>query len=239
MCVCVTLSIFFSLSHSRAHIHAHVCMSIYFTSFRSIDATIDVFSSIMDDLDDAGYDGERVVENRMVEMFHASSDVYTKDRILKDFTSDESTIRYLVATLAFGMGIQVNSVSTIIHWGAPRHDISYWQEVGRCARDGIQGNAITLAYGRSLIKNKTDDKVIYLYDNLGVLCIRKLVLSDFCISGVDQSSLSTMGICSCSPDICRPDSCSCNCKYCCTSCSMKCPCAVYKDGLKLSSIYTI
>lgn len=81
-------------------------------------------------------------KNWIVEMFHKCTDDYSKTRFLTEFTKVDSSIRCVVATVALGMGIDIPGVKLVIHIGCPASVVSYWQEVGRCARDGRQGFSV-------------------------------------------------------------------------------------------------
>lgn len=58
---------------------------------------------------------------------------------MKDFKDKEGEIKILVATIAFGMGINIPDIDIIVNWGALKTVMSFWQEVERCGRDGRQG----------------------------------------------------------------------------------------------------
>jgi len=58
------------------------------------------------------------------------------------------------------MGIQITDVRVVIHWGLPKTVLCYWQEIGRAGRDGNNSYAMCYVYGRSMIKKKTDEKII-------------------------------------------------------------------------------
>ena len=71
---------------------------------------------------------------RIVDMYHSSTDSVVKESIIDLFTKP-SHFRVVVATVAFGMGIDCPDVRQVIHVGAPDDVESYIQETGRVGRD--------------------------------------------------------------------------------------------------------
>ena len=65
-----------------------------------------------------------------------------KEKIIASFSMPKSTLRIVIATTAFGMGIDCTDIRRVIHWGCPPDVESYVQETGRAGRDGAQSEAI-------------------------------------------------------------------------------------------------
>jgi RecQ family ATP-dependent DNA helicase len=80
-----------------------------------------------------------------VAFYHAGMDGQTRTRVQDEFKSGRLTV--VVATCAFGMGIDIPDVRTVIHVGAPGSIESYVQEAGRAGRDGKASDVILLCDG--------------------------------------------------------------------------------------------
>ncbi|KAI1630619.1 P-loop containing nucleoside triphosphate hydrolase protein [Biscogniauxia mediterranea] len=68
--------------------------------------------------------------------FHAKLTKDTKEQTLAKWVSNEPGYDIIVATTAFGMGIDKNNVRFVVHWRLPKSFEGYYQEAGRAGRDG-------------------------------------------------------------------------------------------------------
>ena len=83
-----------------------------------------------------------LVQFRLADMFTACTHPTVKEAILQTLPDSNSTLRIIVATIAFGMGLDCPNIRKVIHWG-PSADIeSYLQETGRAGRAGLPAVAI-------------------------------------------------------------------------------------------------
>ena len=79
---------------------------------------------------------------RRVEVFHKLLETDHKEAIVRHFADQSMPLKLVVATVAFGMGIDCSSVENIIHYGSPESAKFYIQETGRAGRKGQQAKAI-------------------------------------------------------------------------------------------------
>jgi ATP-dependent DNA helicase RecQ len=109
--------------------------------------------SVCEQLLDWGYAATR---------YHAGLEEQERKANQEDFLYDRKTV--MVATNAFGMGIDKSNVSFVIHYNMPKSIEAYYQEAGRAGRDGSEAECILLYNGsdvhmaRYLIDNGSENE---------------------------------------------------------------------------------
>ena len=150
-------------------------------------------------------------ELRLVDMFTACTHPEVKNVILKQFHMEDSTLHVIVATIAFGMGLDCPIIRRIFHWGPPEDIETYMQETGRAGRDGLPATA-TLYSAVKDSATHTDEKMKEYCKLKPEECRRKHLLKEF--DSVDNVTLVDTNTCKCC-DLCAN-------RCCCPSCTCDC-----------------
>ena len=128
----------------------------------------------------------RFIDNEMInagvaakcyEKYQGNTEENVKKTITDSFTKDNGLIRLLIASVAFGMGVDCKGLHLVVHYGPP-NDIDYYcQETGRAGCDGSQSHAVLIMYPKAISKNTSQAMREYCKNKSK--CRREMIFHQF------------------------------------------------------------
>ena len=126
-----------------------------------------------------------------------------QEEIITEFCKSHTKLRLIVASTAFGLGIDCKDIARVINYGTPTTLEELVQEMGRAGSNGNQAHAI-LYY--KVIGNKISVQAKQYGENKS-LCRRKLLFKDFLFYN-NESSICSCNCCDLCALLCTCDDCS-------------------------------
>ena len=147
---------------------------------------------------------EAGLQVRLIDVFTAVSTTMMREMVLEVFRNSSTNLRILIATTAFGLGVDCPDIERIINWGSPNTLEELVQETGRGGRNGRQVDAIL--YTKKIGKKLTTDMREY-QDNDKECRRRKLFKHFLFTESGEQLRLKACCCCDLCSQLCHCDKC--------------------------------
>lgn len=137
------------------------------------------------------------------EAYHAGLEKKIRERRQEQFLRDE--LKIMVATIAFGMGINKSNVRYVVHVDLPKNIEGYYQETGRAGRDSLESEAILFYSNADVFKLKSFARVegneaqssimLKKLDQMAALCETNICRRKYLLNYFDEAAPDYCGSC--------------------------------------------
>lgn len=147
------------------------------------------------------------LEGFSVRPYHAGLEKKVREEHQNLFIKDQ--VKIIVATIAFGMGIDKSNVRYVIHMDLPKNIEGYYQETGRAGRDGLESEAILFYSSADVVRlkkfvevDKNEEQTALMFTKLSKMaefCEIKTCRRKFLLQYFDETAPDHCGNC----DVCK------------------------------------
>lgn len=182
-------------------------LTVVYGNLETISECYSFFDQYLGDEQYEPISSQPIARNRLFCQYHAQYPEHERKRIVTELTSGESKLRILFVTVSFGIGVDISNIRRVIHIGVPYTMEEYFQEAGRCGRDGLPSQAIIYinAYDISLAR-KEMSQIMRTYVKTNDSCKREIILNYFGFSKPKQTTTDHT-CCDFHKKLCQCDSC--------------------------------
>ncbi len=154
------------------HTHAHEPTVVYVNTIKDLSKLSEILAS----------------KCFVHEVFHSKLEAGRKTEVLEGFI--ENKVSLIIATSAFGMGINKANIRHVVHYNVPESVEMYYQQIGRAGRDGKQSFALLLFNKKDKSLNRFMTLLSYpKYDHVVAVLSTMSLLSDDNLLDIERSKL--------------------------------------------------
>ncbi|XP_019861738.1 PREDICTED: ATP-dependent DNA helicase Q1-like [Amphimedon queenslandica] len=146
----------------------------------------------------------KIPEVRLVDYYTGCTQEAVRNVILSQF-SKPSCLRVVIATVAFGLGVDCPDIRRVIHFGVPEDVETYVQQVGRAGRDGKLSSCVML-YGPGVYRRFSNDHIL-AYCKSKDTCRRDFLYSMFSSYNPNERLKNTCSCCDVCFQVCSCSEC--------------------------------
>ncbi len=181
----------FSLISKRLHQEQQACprMIVYCTNYRDCANIYLYFKNCLGNSFTEPSDAPDLPRFRLVDMYMSCTEEIVKESIVNLFTSN-SILRVVIATVAFGMGVDCHDIRQVIHYGSPNDIESYIQQTGPAGRDSLPSLAVLV---KNTGRRRYVDKSMTEYSINDVACVEEIP----CFKILMSTRVLMMDLCVC------------------------------------------